>query len=155
MIHIRIGTKEDKCRSCYGILYDEDGDLFRSDATSFWVGILDGPTNIKGHTKSEVMNSYQSRVLDANAEYKPVCNIKLEPFSSPSYFDVARKITTFLQKGRNQGSSPERVLTGLPKFLMKMGHVEILCEDGKEPHPVPHRDMDELVRKIPSLSWAF
>jgi hypothetical protein len=158
MIHIRIGAKEDKCRSVYGVLYDEDGGPFSSDATSFWTGILDGNTNIAGHTKSEVMNSYQSRVLDVNAEYKQVCDVRLDPIGDRSYFEIARKITVFLKKGRNKSSSPEKVIAGLPKFLTTMGIMDNLCDtdDGNAPESKSAPDLRESLRTIQgSCPWAF
>lgn len=154
-IRIRIGAKADRCRSVYGVFYDEDGDPFLSDATSFWTGILDGNTNIRAHTKSEVMNSYQTRVLDPGCEYQAVCNIRLDPIVTLSYYDMTRKVTTYLQKGRNKSSSPKKVLTGIPRFLTTMGIVEVLGASGDGLAQVSTVDLGKLARNIPGLPWAF
>jgi hypothetical protein len=154
MIRIRIGAKKDKCRSVYGILYNEDGD--HSDATSFWTGILDGNTNIAGHTKDEVMNSYQSRVLDAKTGYKSVCNVKLKPIGNISNYDRARKIIIYLQKGRRNTSSPEAVLSGLPMFMTTMGVVVIL---GLEDNGLASKSAQDFKTSLQSIQgscpWAF
>lgn len=163
MIHIRIGFREDKCRSVYGVLYSEEGKLdgvSAMDAVSFWCGILDGNANIRAHTSNEVITRYRSRVLEPDAEYREVCNVRLDPIGDRSYYEMAKKITAFLEKGRNRASSPEKVLTGLPKFMTTMGIPEILdCENGnapKDPEPESAPDLMAALRSIQgSCPWAF
>ncbi|MBE7562691.1 hypothetical protein H7F10_06945 [Acidithiobacillus sp. HP-6] len=165
MIHIRIGVREDKCRSVYGILYSEEGKLDGAsamDAASFWCGILDGNANIRAHTSNEVIARYRSRVLEPDAEYREVCNVKLEPVGNLSYYEMAKKITTYLQKGHNKTSSPEKVLTGFPKFMatMSISPVHILgCENdyGLAPEtPESAPDLRAALRSIQgSCPWAF
>jgi hypothetical protein len=152
MIHIRVGSKEDKCRSVYGILYDVDGDPFRSNGTSFWTGILDGNTNIREHTKDEVMTKFYTRAVNLDAEYQIVCDVMLDE-GSFSYYEIAKKMTTFLRKGRNKASSPEKLLAGLPKFLGTMGVVKTLYNAYDAPKAP---DFKAALRSIQgSCPWAF
>lgn len=164
-VRIRMGSKQDACRSVYGILYDDSG-LDSSDATSFWCGILDGPANIRAHTKSEVFDSYQSRVLDPGAEYREVLHSRLDPRKvvyNHGYYDLAKAICKNLQQPKNRISGFDDPFNGLFTAFGRLGKVVLLprgigfWEADRSGFPQPESsDLQRQIQKIPvSLPWIF
>ncbi len=164
-IRIRIGSKQDACRSVYGILYNDSGPN-SSDATSFWCGILDGPANIRAHTKSEVFDSYQSRVLEPRAEYREVQHFRLEPkgIFTHGYYDLARVITRHLQDPKCRTSGPDEPLEKIIVYAQHWGKALSLprgigfweADRSGFPQPESSEDLQTQIQKIPaSLPWIF
>ncbi|PKY11750.1 hypothetical protein B1757_02870 [Acidithiobacillus marinus] len=163
-IRVRIGSKQDDCRSVYGILYD-DSAPDSSNAASFWCGILNGPANIKAHTKNEVFARYQSRVLYPGAEYKEVQHLRLTPKDAFTHgcLTLAKAITKKLLKARTSMSGPDEPIKDMPNYMLNLGKVVVLPlgigfweGDRSGLQPEPTEVVQTQIQKIPaSQPWMF